>query len=277
MPPQRIINVHAHLHPHQDIDARVRLWRECGVEKACVMVLGSKARNQTYDNQAFLQLMKRHPDIIVGFAKVNLGAAKGNDAPEDVERYNEQGFTGLKLIGPSYPYDDERYFPIYDRAQALGMPVFFHTGWLAFRREQKGAGVSQDKMRPMLLDTLAREFPDLRMMMGHVGTPEFEVGLYLITHFENLYGEMSGGGGSRTRRSLLWRALRPYSGANLQDPEENLALGWFRKLCFGTDNPDPPVYIELYEWLMGRLEIPEATRELFWWKNAAAWLGLQDT
>ena len=40
-------------------------------------------------------------------------------------RLRDQGFTGLKLEMPSHPYDHDRYMPIYERAEQLGMPILF--------------------------------------------------------------------------------------------------------------------------------------------------------
>ncbi|KKM67945.1 hypothetical protein LCGC14_1466030, partial [marine sediment metagenome] len=173
--PEKIINVHTHIHKSQDIDERVRLWRECGVVKVCVQVLATGEANSSYGNQGVLEWMRKYPDIILGFALPGLSWEV--DGPEKVEQLKEQGFTGLKFIEPVYAYDDERYFPLYEKAQQLGMPILFHTGYLAHSPGVPQPGISQDKMRAIRLDTIARSFPHLRMMMAHLGSPEFYVGL----------------------------------------------------------------------------------------------------
>ena len=48
----------------------------------------------------------------------------------------------------------------------------------------------------------------------------------------------------------------------------------FQKLCFATDNPEPPRWIELSQRLMDELALPADLQEQFWWKNGARWLGL---
>ncbi len=269
MPPTKIINVHTHIHPHQDIDARVKLWRECGVVKVCVQV-----SRRSHGNDALRQWMRKYPDIILGFGRISLEPPI--DPPEQVDRLKEQGFTGLKFIGPSYPYDDERYYPLYERAQGLSMPILFHTGFLSIAPDDGPRGISQDKMRPMRLDTIGRAFPDLRIIMAHLGNPEYNVGLSVIRAFKNIYGEFSGGGGSKWRETTLRKVFASLPGADMQDPEQNQALEWFTKLCFATDNPEPPVWIELSQRLMDELELPEDLQERFWWKNAAEHLGLAD-
>ena len=105
MPPTQIINVHTHLHKSQDVDARVKLWRECGLVKVCVQVLTADPADSTYDNAGVLEWMRKYPDILLGFGYVELGPRP--DPPEQVDRLKEHGFTGLKFIAPSEPYDQE--------------------------------------------------------------------------------------------------------------------------------------------------------------------------
>jgi len=274
VPPTRIINVHTHLHKSQDIDARVKLWRECGLVKVCVQVLTANPAASTYDNAGVLAWMRKHPDIILGFGYVELGPRP--DPPEAIDRLKEQGFAGLKFIAPSEPYDHECYYPLYERAQALGMPILFHTGFLAISPSDGPRRVSTDKMRPVRLDTIGRAFPNLRMIMAHLGSPEFHSALSVTDSFANVYGEFSGHSGSKWRETTLRKVFVPLPGANMADPEENQALRWFTKLCFATDNPEPPRWLALSQRLMDELQLPADLQERFWWRNAADVLGLRD-
>jgi len=275
MNPTRIINVHTHAHRHQDQDARVQLWRECGCAKVCVHVIHRRPESSSLSNEELVPWMRKYPDILLGFALPRLGW--NVDGPEVVDRFKEMGFTGLKFIGPSYPYDDERYYPLYERAQALDMPVLFHTGFLSFGPDDGERGISQEKMRAVRLDTIGRAFPQLRIMMAHLGNPEFHVGLDVIHSFPNVYGEFSGASGSKFRETTLRKLFAPPPGADLSDPDENLALIHFEKLCFATDNPEPPRWIELSQRLMDELELPDEVQEGFWWRNGARWLGLDES
>ena len=272
--PQKIINVHTHIHKSQDIDERVRLWRECGVVKVCVQIESTVDTAESYGNEGAIQWMKKYPDIFLGFAYPDL--SRRVSGPEKVDQFREQGFTGLKFIAPVYAYDDERYFPLYERAQQLGMPILFHTGYLAHPAGVPQPGISQDKMRAIRLDTIARAFPHLRMMLAHLGSPEFNVALTVVTAFENLYGEYSGHSGSKFRETSLRKLFRPLPDADMADPEENQALIYFRKLCFATDNPEPPKWIALNQRLMDELQLPDDLRQDFWWRTAAKWLALDD-
>jgi predicted TIM-barrel fold metal-dependent hydrolase len=270
---QRIVNVHTHVHRNQDIDERVRLWRECGCIKVCVHVTARHPGGTRVTNEELVPWMQKYGDILLGFALPKLGLEV--DGPEVVDRFKEQGFTGLKFIGPSYPYDDERYYPIYERAEELGMPILFHTGFLSIGPNDGALGISQEKMRAVRLDTIGRAFPNLRLMMAHLGNPEFHVGLDVTRSFAHIYGEFSGHSGSKFRETVLRKLFAPLPGADMGDPEENLALVYFQKLCFATDNPEPPRWIALSQRLMDELQLPADLQEAFWWRNGARWLGLE--
>lgn len=278
--PKKLINVHTHLGVKDDIDAAVTHWVACGCAKVCVMVTADDLAlppalpngNRGITNAELVPWMRKYGDVLLGFGLIRLGETP--DPADQVDRLKEMGFTGLKFIRPYYAYDDERYFPLYERAQALGMPILFHTGFLVIRESDRANKVSQDKMRAIRLDTLGRAFPELRMMMAHLGNPEYDVGLDICRCFKHIYADFSGNSGSKLRETTLRRVFQPLPGACMSDPDENLALRYFQKLCFATDSPPPPRWIALSQRLMDELQLPEALQEQFWWRNAATWLGL---
>ena len=278
MQPKYIINVHGHLRHDQDIVARIALWRKCNVRKFCVLCLPSrrqgKAQGQYFTNEDLLPWLKRYPDLLVGMGAVNLG--KVPDRPEAIDRLKEAGFTGLKFIEAYYPYNHELYFPLYERAQELGMPILFHTGWLSPAEDGSDGdyGIDSNNYRPYLLDKIARAFPKLKMIGAHLGLPHAEEALQMISVYPNVYYDFSGGSGRKPHELKVMKALSPLlPGANMEDPVENPALGYFRKLCFATDNPEPPVWIEVSDRIMDRLCIPAELRERFYWRNAAEIFG----
>jgi predicted TIM-barrel fold metal-dependent hydrolase len=158
-----IINVHTHLRKTDDVDGRVKLWRRCGCEKVCVHVTGKAEKDVRHNNESILPILKKYSDILLGFAKAEMGWEPSQ--ADDIDKFKEDGFHGLKFIAPSYAYDSEKYFPLYERAEQLNMPVLFHTGMMSTVDNQKYWGISLDKMRAARLDTIARAFPKLRIMM----------------------------------------------------------------------------------------------------------------
>ena len=67
----------------------------------------------------------------------------------------ERGAVGLKVYPPNgYQANDERCFPMYKKAIELDVPVLIHTGGNVWAW-------------PEWVELVARELPDLRIMMGH--------------------------------------------------------------------------------------------------------------
>ena len=130
---KKLINIHSHIHVKTDVPARIREWSALGCEKWCALALNSfwQPPHSIYlGNEGVLKWMREYPDIIVGMGAIELGGKK-TGTPDDVSRLRDQGFSGLKFITPAYPYDHDLYLPLYERAQELGMPIIFHTGWVA--------------------------------------------------------------------------------------------------------------------------------------------------
>ena len=134
-----------------------------------------------YSNEQIAELVAMAPDRFVGFASVDPLAP---DGPDRLERaVVDLGLRGLKLSPPSqefYP-DDERVYPLYQRAQALGIPVVIHTGmsW------EPGARLAWG--HPLRLEPVLADFPDLRVVAAHFAWPwSLEVAA-LALKYPNLY------------------------------------------------------------------------------------------
>jgi len=164
MTPDRVINVHGHIHRTDDLRARVRLWEQWRVARfccACLRERWSKPESGGYfTNQDFLAARRQYGDILVGLAAVNLTAAEC-DTPSDVQRYRDLGFEGLKFIDNDRPYSHEVHFPLYEKAAGLGMPILFHTGYVAACGDGSDAkfGIDSEHLRPYHFDRIARRVP----------------------------------------------------------------------------------------------------------------------
>jgi predicted TIM-barrel fold metal-dependent hydrolase len=203
-----------------------------------VLALG-EPRHPDRCNEYIAAVVRSDPERFIGFASVN-PAYRGVDAAvEELERaVTELGLIGLKLY-PMYQHwaanDPELAFPIYARAQELGIPVMIH---------QAGSTRIDAKLelgRPALLDDIGREFRDLRVIIAHCGLPWVDEALYLLTKHPNFSAELSYLIATLTRRDLFLLLSRC----------EPMFVP-LEKLFFGTDYPgflyDP---VALREKLMG--------------------------
>ncbi|MCM8769642.1 MAG: amidohydrolase family protein [Candidatus Omnitrophica bacterium] len=266
---RKIINVHGHLHGQCNLSSLVIEWEKEGVIKFCVLALGRQWQSEGYwGNKQVLKAMKEFPEMIAGLGHIELGGPF-SDQPEKVERLKEQGFSGLKFISPESPYNDERYFPFYEKAEKLGLPILFHVGIVAVHPEDRIYGVNSDFMRPYLLDRVARCFPNLKIILGHPGEPHIQEGLTLISTYSNIYLCPCGGGASNFHLSKLKQALYAFPGAEWTNPEENFGKRYLNKFVFGTDNPPVLVWYRQSVKLLDFFGADEKIRELFFWKNAA--------
>lgn len=116
-------------------------------------------------NEYVAGLCKEYPDRFMGFASVD---PKREDAVGVLKKAVEDlGLKGLKFHPPLqnfYP-NEERYFPIYRSAQEWGIPVVFHVGSTPF-----GSLCKLAQANPLLIDDIAVAFPELRIMLTHLGT-----------------------------------------------------------------------------------------------------------
>ncbi len=272
---QKIINVHGHLRQGCDLAALVREWEKQGVVKFCVLALGKQWQQKGYlGNDEVLKASRQFPDIIAALGHVELGGPF-RDRAEKVEQLKEQGFCGLKFISPEAPYSDERYFPFYEKAEKLKLPILFHVGIVAPHPEDRIYGVNSDFMRPYLLDRVVRCFPNLKVILGHPGEPHFQEGLTLSCTYPNVYLCPCGGGGSDFHLSKIKQALSSFPGADWSSEEENLARRYLRQFVFGTDNPPVSLWYVQSVRLLDYFQAGQETRELFFWKNAATIFGWQ--
>jgi hypothetical protein len=135
-----------------------------------------------------------------------------------------RGFRGLKLypsIQRFHAYD-ERAYPTYERAEALGVPVLFHFGvTLDYRSDLRFSN-------PLDLHAVARDFPDLPLIVAHAGAGFFRETLFLAYHCANVCVDTSGSG--------TWMRYLPRP---LDLPEvlrRLLDVFGPRRILFGTDS-----------------------------------------
>lgn len=141
--------------------------------------------------EEILQATKDFKGVVRAFGYLDL-----DGAAEQPDILKEMGFVGLKPYKPHFPYSDERYFPIYERAQALRMPVLFHTGLVAkgpaWGIEKSKRSFGSINMQPQNLAAIAEAFPDLKIMQGHLGWPYIEQTEQNLYYYKNITCDVSG-------------------------------------------------------------------------------------
>lgn len=185
-----IIDAHAHLCANPaGLDRIVKSGR---LEQVWLMdVSGCELQTNSFASEnEVLQAAKDYPDFFIPFGYLDL-----RKTPDDISRLKDKGFFGLKAYRPLKPYSAPEYFPFYERAAELNMPILFHTGLLEkcpIGKMGDGLSFGPENMRPMHLAAIAAAFPDLTLIGGHLGYPWLEETAQNLYYYPNIYHDLSG-------------------------------------------------------------------------------------
>jgi len=271
-----IIDFHHHLLQEENYAEKlIEKMDEAGIGITCLSGLGigkGKEQENNYDkfnlgslspdNTDVLKVMKKYPDRFIGLGVINLG----RDNSEKVHKLHKLGFRGLKVTRPLNNYDADEYLPIYREAEELGMPILFHTGLILVTPYDGEDDVSSERMRPILIDRVARKFPKLKIVLAHLGVPWFEETATLARFHDNIYVDITGS-------SFGWR--------NRMCPNDFQKLFYwenaFDKIIFGTDVHADQIN-EAYQdhkRICNLLNLSKETQTRIFNGNAAELLGLR--
>ena len=162
------------------------------------VLLGADAETTTgvpaYPNDELAAACRTYPDRFIGFAGID--PWKGELAVRELERaVKDLGLKGAKFHPGRqqfYP-NDRRFYPLFETASALRAPVLFHTGMMAAGAGTPGGrGQRLDYTRPIYLDHLAADFPDLTIIAAHPSWPWADEGLAVARHKSNVFLDLSG-------------------------------------------------------------------------------------
>jgi predicted TIM-barrel fold metal-dependent hydrolase len=208
-----------------------------------------------------------HPGRLVGLGEVRL------DDPQAlilVDRFHAAGFRGLgEITQPQYPYDDRRYWPIYERAAQYGMILLFHTGIVNRTDPDTPSDVSSDRMRAGTLDLIARRFPKLRIIGAHLGNPDYAWAAEIARWNPNIWWDLSGSTLIKKQRDYLsFNGIFWWSGAATPHSPQSAASA-FEKIVFGSDVFDGDMAefdraLGRYHRMLDECAVPpEAQRNIF--------------
>jgi predicted TIM-barrel fold metal-dependent hydrolase len=168
-------------------ESYLRVLDEAGVDYGVILAELAPITSAIASNETVDRLCGGHPRLIP-FATVNPFLI-ANPAQELERLVTQRGFRGLKLY-PTYNYfypNDPMLYPVYAKAQELGVPVKWHTGTSAFPASRLKYG------DPMHIDDVAVDFPDLVAIITHSGRPLWYDTAYTLARMRtNVYMEIAG-------------------------------------------------------------------------------------
>ena len=171
--------------PEMPIEWTVQAYENSGVETALLSAWW-KPEGPMLSNEYVADIVEDNPDLFVGVGAVPLDEPRS--AVEEVRRYvTELGFVGIRVVPWLWelPPDDRRYYPVYSECVEQDVPFCLQVG-------HTGPLKPSEPGRPIpYLDNVAREFPDLTIVAGHIGHPWTAEMMALATKYENVYIDTS--------------------------------------------------------------------------------------
>lgn len=206
-----------------------------------------------HNNERAAKLIQRFRGRAIGFAGFD---PTSDDPVGDIDHaVNTLGFSGLKCIASLFGVDinDPILYPCYEKAQDLGVPITLHTGAGLIM------GCRVKHVRPILVDDVAFDFPDLKINCSHLGCWDFMDVHSLLLRHPNVYSDLSAWPlDERYTDVVPWKLL-----------EETVP----DKLMLGSDYPAAQTPAEAVQAVM-KLPIGDEFRRKILGLNAARFLNL---
>ncbi len=135
--------------------------------------------------QRVADVCAQYPDRFSGLAGVD--PFRGMQGVRDLEAaVRQHGFVGAHL----YPHwfglapDHAKYYPYYAKCCELDIPIMMQVGQnLIYSRERRLPSVG----RPICLDQVAIDFPELKLLGIHIGTPWSDEMIAMAWKHENVF------------------------------------------------------------------------------------------
>lgn len=212
-----------------------------GRDMMAILVNGNDESNTgrtPLPNDFVAETVATYPDVFMGMGAID--PWQGELARREIRRIKELGLHGIGELNPArqlfYP-NDIRFYPLWEEAQAQGLPVLFHSGYAAAGSGTPGGGgVKLKYCQPMFLDDVAADFPDLKIICAHPSWPWTGESLAIARHKPNFYIDLSGWAPKYFPAELVQQV-------NSMIPD---------KALFGSDAPSLP----LDRWLREFEELP---------------------
>ncbi len=198
-------------------------------------------------NDSVAAAVAAHPHRLRGVASVDL--LRPMDGVRELRRcVRDLGFVGLRMLPWLWglPPNDRRYYPLYAECIELDIPFCLQVGHAGPLRPSEPG-------RPIpYLDEVACDFPELRIVAGHIGYPWTDEMVSLATKYERVFIDTSAYTPERYPDALV---------RFLKGPGKS-------KVLFGSNWPMIPPQRCIEQ--LGVLDLPESTLRRFLCDNARA-------
>ncbi|MBK9118395.1 MAG: amidohydrolase family protein [Phycisphaerales bacterium] len=202
--------------PPVEADEERHLEASDPVDKSIVLAFKSNYLGAEIPNRFVSEYVRRNPAKMIGFAGIDPTDRAWRDALREAQE-------DLQLKGVLISPEMQNFHPsstavmkLYEECMRRGMPV-------VFEQHHRNPVGKLEFAEPMLLDEVAQEFPDLRMVISRMGHPWVEQTVVLLAKHRHVYADVAG------LLPLAWRSYTALLAAH--------EYGVMEKLLFGSDFP----------------------------------------
>lgn len=172
----------------QELPVIVESLDRLGVDLA---VITGRDAETTYgfpnNNNSVLEFCKAYPDRFIGFWGIDPHKQMGA-VYEVIKAVEEHGMKGI-AIDPylaHIPACEARFYPLYSKCVELDIPVF-----ITMAPPPQVSGAIMDYCDPRHVDQVARDFPELTIIMSHGGYPYVNEAVFACWRNKNVYMDFS--------------------------------------------------------------------------------------
>ncbi len=183
------VRMEAHVREGVPIDDYLRRMDRAGIERSFLIATraGDLRVRGSYEipYARVAEVCAAHPDRFSGLAGID--PTRGMQGLRDLAHaVDELGFIGAHL----YPHwfalapDAAQYYPYYAKCCELDVPIMMQVGQnLIYSRDRRLPSVA----RPITLDQVAIDFPELRLLGIHIGVPWTDEMIAMAWKHENVF------------------------------------------------------------------------------------------
>ncbi len=166
------------------VELTVDLMRKANVDKALISAWCGP-EGDLISNEEVLELLTLYPDLFIGVLSVDI--RNPVQAIRTMRKYvNEHNFKALRVVQWLWelPSTHALYYPLLAECVELDIPICLQVG-------HTGPLRSSESGRPSHIERIALDFPDLKVVCGHIGYPWHIEMIACATKFPNVYIDTS--------------------------------------------------------------------------------------
>lgn len=238
----------------KSFDDFIKELDNAGIEKAVIQ--GRHGMGLPVDNEEIFELVDKYPDRFIAFPYFD--PLDGQKALDEIDTLILNGKGKGAALEPGFPgegkqaykFDDARVYPFYKKLEDNDIPILLTYSLHALQEF--------DSDTPRQLDKVARDFPNLKIIVAHAGWPWVLDNIAIAFRHPNIYLSPDVYGINGPGAELYISAAKTL----LKD-----------KIIFGSSYPVTPIE-QIVDFIKNEWGLDEETLEKVFYKNAAKVLKL---